>query len=277
MKRITVWALFDSGNGCYTKTVNKNFDNIDIYPVGIDVENKNSHFINLNLADYSELFSGGISPIFEELDKLPKPDIILASPPCESWSMASAMPRGNACWQTNEITTLFGTEKADNHFSLRTKLELEEDNAKKKGAFVKYWYKTVYNRINGELCAFNTIRIIERYKPNIWIIENPQSSRLWRYYKQIHNFNGIENVAHYNSYAEQVPKKATTFYSNIELELRTTSEKADITVTVNNDGRKFLRGYNNRSNIPEMLIKEILEKCIKKFDGNIQADIIKEK
>ena len=90
-----VWALFDSGNGSYTKAA-KNFPEIEIYPIGIDIENKNDHFINLNLADYSRLF--GDNKLFDTLDKLPKPDLIIASPPCESWSVASAMDRGNACW-----------------------------------------------------------------------------------------------------------------------------------------------------------------------------------
>ena len=55
-KKMTVWALFDSGNGSYTKGVkalnSSGGANIDIYPIGIDIENKNDHFINLNLADY---------------------------------------------------------------------------------------------------------------------------------------------------------------------------------------------------------------------------------
>lgn len=50
-KKMTVWALFDSGNGSYTKGVKALIRgaNIDIYPIGIDIENKNDHFINLNL------------------------------------------------------------------------------------------------------------------------------------------------------------------------------------------------------------------------------------
>lgn len=89
-----VWALFDSGNGCYTQGAelfNQSIDQsaIEIYPIGIDIESKNNHFINLNLADYSRMF--GDNKLFDELDKLPKPDLIIASPPCESWSVASAM------------------------------------------------------------------------------------------------------------------------------------------------------------------------------------------
>lgn len=96
-----VWALFDSGNGCYTQAAKlyneSNGDVINIYPIGIDIESKNNHFINLNLADYSRMF--GDNKLFDELDKLPKPDLIIASPPCESWSVASAMWGGNASWK----------------------------------------------------------------------------------------------------------------------------------------------------------------------------------
>lgn len=59
-RKMTVWALFDSGNGSYTKGVkalnSSGGANIDIYPIGIDIENKNDHFINLNLADYGRLW-----------------------------------------------------------------------------------------------------------------------------------------------------------------------------------------------------------------------------
>lgn len=41
--KMTVWALFDSGNGSYTKGVKSMDANIDIYPIGIDIENKNNH------------------------------------------------------------------------------------------------------------------------------------------------------------------------------------------------------------------------------------------
>ena len=94
-----VQALFDSGNGSYFKSAQK-FEEIEIYSIGLDIENKNDHFINLNLADYSYLFKD--NTLFDTLDKLPKPDLIIASPPCESWSVASAMRGGNACWKQED-------------------------------------------------------------------------------------------------------------------------------------------------------------------------------
>ena len=86
--KMIVWALFDSGNGCY-KQVADTMKDIEIYSVGLDVQNKNAHFINLNLASYDYVSKN--NPIYKELDKLPTPDLIIASPPCESWSVASSM------------------------------------------------------------------------------------------------------------------------------------------------------------------------------------------
>lgn len=87
-EKMITWALFDSGNGCY-KQVADTIEDIEIYSVGLDVQNKNTHFINLNLASYDYVSKN--NPIYKELDKLPTPDLIIASPPCESWSVASSM------------------------------------------------------------------------------------------------------------------------------------------------------------------------------------------
>lgn len=263
---LVVWALFDSGNGCYKQAIEKYFkDEIEVYSVGLDIENKNNHFIHVNLADYSELF--GKSDLFKDLDSLPKPDIILASPPCESWSIASSIKNGNVCWYTDEVHTMFETVKSNNGFTLRTKNQLEI-HFLEVPYFKKYWWKTVYNRINGELCAFNITRIIEKYNPMIWVIENPQSSRIWKYYRQIQSFSGYENVAHYNAYDKEFPKKPTTFYSNIVLPLKRTKEMAKVVISPKNSrGRKVIQGYNNRSNIPLLLIKDILEYCIQVIES----------
>ncbi len=51
MRKMIVWALFDSGNGSYTKAVNTlnssggGGTKIEVYPIGLDIENKNNHFI----------------------------------------------------------------------------------------------------------------------------------------------------------------------------------------------------------------------------------------
>lgn len=162
MKKMITWALFDSGNGSYTKGVKSLNEgdecDIEIYPIGIDIEHKNSHFINLNLADYSRLF--GDNTLFDTLDKLPKPNLIIASPPCESWSNASAIPNGNACWKKEDLSdSLFKPQREPSPFTIRNSRDYEQ-------AYNNYKYDRQFmKRVNGELCVFNTIEIIKRYKP----------------------------------------------------------------------------------------------------------------
>lgn len=37
--KMVIWALFDSGNGCY-KQVGDTMDDVEIYSIGLDIENK---------------------------------------------------------------------------------------------------------------------------------------------------------------------------------------------------------------------------------------------
>ena len=247
-----VWAVFDSGNGCYAQGVrelNEGGQNITIYSVGLDLENKNSHFIHLNLADYSYLF--GNNKMYDTLDKLPKPDLILASPPCESWSVASAMDSGNVCWKRERTDdSLFNPQTPLSPFTVRDYAD-----------YKKYQYKAenqIVKRINGELCTFNLIQIIRRYKPKYYIIENPASSKIWDYIDRVIGFKiPHDNLAHYNQYDNYATQKPTKFKSNFKLKLKTGDKSSSIDF-------KHIRGYNNRSNIPISLVKSIFEQILEK-------------
>ncbi|GDZ83061.1 DNA methyltransferase [Leuconostoc citreum] len=248
MKKI-VWSLFDSGNSSYKQAIDKYFDNeVENYSIGIDKLNKNSNFINLDLSDYKEIF--GNNKLFNILDELPKPDIILASPPCESFSVASAMKGGNKFYVWNDGNM---TPSTANRILSKNDTPFKSDVS-----------KATFTRINGELCAFNSIRIINRYQPETWVIENPQSSKIWYYLEHNYNFVGIRNVAHYVAYDKEFPKKPTTFMSNkfLSLAKMPVGAKADIVIGSRGQGRKQIRDYNVRSNIPLSLIKDILEQVI---------------
>ena len=256
MQKMTVWALFDSGNGSYTKgvkTLNRSGEaDIDIYPIGIDIERKNNHFINLNLADYSRLF--GDNTLFDTLDKLPKPDLIIASPPCESWSNASAIPNGNACWKKEDLSdSLFKPQKEPSPFTIRNSrdYELAYNNYKYDWQFMK--------RVNGELCVFNTIEIIKRYEPKFFIIENPASGRIWQYIEEVMGFKlPFKNSTYYNNYGYPI-RKPTKFAGNIDLKLNAEKVKADKT------WQEFSNSYNERSNIPQKLVKTIFKEVYRNF------------
>ncbi|MFQ1015942.1 class I SAM-dependent methyltransferase [Avibacterium paragallinarum] len=245
-KKIIVWALFDSGNGCYTQAAQP-FPNIEIYPIGIDIERKNRHFLPLNLADFGRLF--GDNTLFNQLDSLPKPDVILASPPCESFSVANSIKGGNVCWQWQGNT----------RFAIRRRKDFEAAAVKKR----RYRYETSFlNRINGELCIYNTIEIIKRYQPKIYVIENPYASRLWHYLDEILAFPiPYANPTYYGNYG-WLCKKATKFKSNIPLNLRYQHYISGKTMF------DCLHSYNARSAIPLPLIHDIYRRIIEVLGGN---------
>lgn len=241
-----VWSLFDSGNGSYSRSAKK-FPQIENYAIGIDRENKNSHFINLDLADYKRLF--GDKTLFDTLDKLPKPDVILASPPCESWSVASAMDRGNACWKQEKGDSLFEPQEPLSKFTVRDYVDYDRYQFKPTKSFL--------TRINGELTVFNTIEIIKRYEPKVYVVENPARGRIWEYIEKVLGFHiPFENLTYYNNYDYEV-RKPTKFKSNINLNL-----KSDGTIKNEVDFNKTGWTYNERSNIPEKLVDDIFKKIL---------------
>lgn len=167
---MNIWGLFDDGNGCYRQAVDEYNVNMGVGQHTITSIGIGDACINQDLA-INTLHNK--NALWKQLDKLDRPDVILASPPCESWSNASAMINGNACWkrEPNSITSLFGEIKENSKFTIRNNSEYNR---------VQYNYdKQFLTRINGEMCIYNTIKIIERYQPKVFVIENPAYGRIW--------------------------------------------------------------------------------------------------
>ena len=239
---MTIWALFDSGNGCYYKVAKEM--GIECLSFGIDIESKNNHFIELDLSNFSRLF--GTDELFTVLDKYKKPDLIIASPPCESWSIASAMSEGNACWKTIFFDNLFGRLPITD-FAIWKKFEYKNKQYNFEKQFIK--------RINGELCTFNLIEIIKKYQPKYWVIENPATSKIWNYITEVLDFNlPYKNKTYYSDYGFDI-QKPTIFASNIFLNLSKQGKASKIRWDKTH-------GYNLRSNIPDDLIKQIYKKVL---------------
>src|SRR5699024_3760305 len=141
----------------------------EVYSVEWDKQHKN---IDL----YADIATVTSQQILEEFGK---PDIIWASPPCESWSVASAMKDGNASRKQEKGDSLFSTQTPLSRFTIRGYKDYEPAN-------VQFKYdRSFVNRINGELCTYNTIKIIKHFKPKYYIIENPATSRMWEYIEKI--------------------------------------------------------------------------------------------
>lgn len=250
---MNIWGLFDSGNSCYKKAVHEYNSQWGgqhhITSIGIDRENKNSDFINQDLA-INTLFDD--KALFEKLDMLDRPDVVLASPPCESWSVASAMKGGNACWKQEKDMTinLFGEYEQGSKFTIRNQADYENYQFK--------YDKSFLTRINGEMCIYNTLKIIDRYQPKVFVIENPAYGRIWEYIENVIGFDiPYENLTFYNNYGYPV-QKATKFGSNIDLKLLNQKKKGKISLKHYNTGSNR---YNSRSNIPLNLVKAIIKEC----------------
>lgn len=232
-----IWCLFDDGVSSYKSTVEKYFKDFKVYSIGINEKTFNSDIYiytkcNLSLTNYT---------LINELDKLDKPDIILASPPCESWSNADC---------AGKIWKGFDSEK---HWIIRNKKYYDEYNLTAHKNKKRYFLNKETNRINGESTVGATVKIIEHYKPKYWVIENPTSSKLWDFLKEHWNFQGIDNKTFYSSYDRHFSLKPTNFLCNINLQLKQDRVKGS-------SDRLRNVGYDERSAIPELLIKDILNK-----------------
>lgn len=264
MKKLVCWALFDSETGDYMSTVKHYFEDIiDIYGVGISHYGKNTdRYLNFNLAEFGELF--GEKNIGQKLlDKLPRPDIIVASPPCESWSHMTSINNGNIHWK-RYASRLYPENKI---FQLQD-VDVETKFVKNSGI------RTFYTRVNGELCHQNTWEIIKVTKPKVFMVENPDNYS-WEY---IHKYvKGLPKI-YMNKlvYSAYEPKKFSPkreiFGSNIKLKLK------DIVINKNGnliksseDKNGFIsKDYGTRSKIPELALKDFFEQAIEYIEKEVK-------
>lgn len=223
-----IWALYDDAESSVSRSVPILHR---VLSIGInDIKKEDYYKIDLSITNNN---------LFKELSLLPKPDIIVASPPCESWSIADTAGvmlkkiNKNGDWFINNA----------NYY--------DEYNKTAHPVKKRYFDKKEKSRILGEATAFATIEIIKHFKPKYWYIENPLTSKIWKYYKYHLNFKGVENDTYYSSYDSSFSLKPTRFLSNINLHLRKERK---------NGNKEYMRknSYSKRSAIPLQLIEKII-------------------
>jgi len=216
-----VWALFDSE----TATVAKALPEHDVFSFGIG---RGTEHIHLDLSDFDTAKT--------VLDEYPKPDVIFASPPCETWS-----------------TITIGSIR---HFT------------KERGGLNMYWKsrwvpfdfipKHYEKRMNGVKTAETLAKIINHYKPDYWAIENGTVSIIFSYLLEKCNLHGFKNYCNYYSYGFKY-LKPTTIYSNMQLKLKKNKPDGDfirIKWHIKNHSKEECA--IERSKVPESLYKDIL-------------------
>lgn len=168
LSKKVIWALFDDGNMSW---YNCSYDKSKYRVISIGIQEHNDlvdyYKIDLRLSNYN---------LINELSKLPKPDIIVASPPCESWSGADCKAR------------IYNSDLTFKNESWYIDYNLECSKNKRRS-----WISKMRNKIIGEDTLLATTYIIKRFNPESWVIENPKSSYIWRYIRRyIYIFLGMK-------------------------------------------------------------------------------------
>lgn len=203
MNNFIIWDLFGGGQNSIYHTVKEFNLPFEVFTFDItEPQHQNQFKMDLSQDNIIECFK-----------KFPTPDIICASPLCQSFSQVLQMKGGGTCFWKKENGLLVE----------RTIKEFET----LKSGFTKYLKadKQLALKRLGEKCINNTLSIIEYFKPYFWYIENPANSLMWYYImnnKQAWVFkNGplYTNKTFYNNYGFII-QKATIFLSNIDLHLK---------------------------------------------------------
>jgi hypothetical protein len=226
MSKKIVWALFDSENQCVEKALSGR--DCDVYSFGLPTCKK-SNCIRMDLSDFERS-----KP---ELEKYPSPDYVFASPPCESWVVASASCKSR-----------FTSEPGINlHW---------------KSKWQPFDFASRYKekRVNGIKTALFVCELLNHFRPSFWAIENGNRSLLFDYVQEFAGFTGYRNKCTYFSYGFPVIKR-TIILSNALLFLKSELPKSPVEFTNIND----LSGYKKRSLVPLGLYRDIFSQF--KFGG----------
>lgn len=212
MKKLVVWDLFGGGQHSVRNAL-KDESIFDIYTFDI-TQPLDDHCISVNLGNVNKVLS-----VIKERN-IPNPDIIVASPLCQSFSAILSMKNGGtAGWDIkNGKMTIRDYES----FAL---------NANKFILKSSYKHYAQCAQLGGD-CLYTTMKLIDMYKPKCWYIENPKNSLIWRLlgqlytdYKLLNDYRTMDiwmNDTYYGNYGDLMPKP-TTFCSNMNLELNETN------------------------------------------------------
>lgn len=199
--KLIVWDLFGGGQNSVYNALDPN--KYEVYTFDI-TEPTHEHQYHLDLSQRD---------IVDKFKDFPKPDIIVASPLCQSFSCVLSMKGGGTCfWKLNDDKTLL-VERSIKEFE-----KLKHGFTKHLNSRTQLFIKRL-----GQRCIDNTIKLIDYYQPKVWYIENPKHSLIWKYL-ELNNkefcskWHTVKNEASYGKYGF-LTTKPTYFMSNVSLDL----------------------------------------------------------
>jgi len=219
-----IWSLFDSETDIVKNVIrSENLKDYRVFSFGVGSARSACTHIAVDLAE----------PVFLPpiLFEYPEPDIVFAFPPCQTWINVS-------CGNCPAVHRQKG-------FNLYWKDKFTPFRSPQ---------RIVEKRLNGSLCALTTVKIIERFKPGFWFVENPSRSSLFDFLSTKLDFQGFKNLTDYLSYGYDY-HKPTTIYSNVKIPLKKTPR-------VHSERNVFDLPVNDRNFFPEKMVLHILE-CLR--------------
>ena len=239
-----IWSLFDSETAITKELESENYK---VYTIGIGSSSSMTNdFINIDLSKKSCL---------KKLSKLPSPDIIFASPPCESWVIVN-------------IGSVQFFERNYREYNLYWQKDFKPND------FTKEHRE---RRLMGQKTAYYTAEIIKKFNPELWVVENGVSSFIFKYLYKYHNLDGYKNYARYSAYDNiKFSEKPTIFYSNKKFMLRNNIVKSNKRITSRRKSKNIdsfikIKTYGDRSRVPFGIYEDI----INFYEGKGQQTLFK--
>lgn len=244
---MNILALFDDGSRSYYEAL-KHTHTV----ISVGIREHKDNYIKLDLSNGKQTY--------RELKKLVDKyeiDLILASPPCDSFSITSICRDSNG-----ELGTAFHKFSNWGMWSIDEWRTITYPNiARNIGNWDSDKILTKYNqyKVKGELGR----KIVDTLMYSLpllgvpFLVENPQKSSMWRYMRD-KDFNYISNNCCYNDYDVNFIQKPTVFYGTHELNLRCTYTKTSKKFRHTQQSKKGENDGGSRSDIPKELVIDIV-------------------
>lgn len=244
--RKVIYALFDDGLQSVYNTFSEN-EKFEVYSFGIQ-EKK-----TVTYCDLSELDN-----FFKVIKNLPRPDLIFANPPCETFSIASSATygsgrTGNFYYYYDNLQPIIDFEDWIKGSSMNIKHLSHHQES--------YFEKLQETRKIHEKLHENTEKIIKLFDVP-FAIENPAQSLCFKKFYQ--NSDELlklpffyDNYTYYYAYDFNFTEKPTRIRTNIPISLK---PKPSYVASKNLEAE---RNYNIRSAMPNALIKSIVFQLLK--------------
>jgi hypothetical protein len=243
--KIIIYALFDDGVQSVYNSFAKDED-VEVYSFGIQEKP------TVIQCDLSNIYS-----FYERIKDFPKPDIIFANPPCETFSIST---RGS--YMSGRTGNIYyyedGTPIMDyNDWCTSSSIIVRRLKKDK----LSYFKKLTEKRLLHEQLHENTEHII-KYFGVPFAIENPAQSICFKKYYQ--NDTGLlevpfyyDAVTYYSAYDPEFTLKPTRIRSGFPLSLLGAPKY------VTKQSLKEIHDYNIKSAMPRRLIRSIIGQLLK--------------